>query len=139
MSCRALVIVLTAGAILAACGGGGGGGGGPTDPNPPGTPAVVTVQLDEFAYDPRSVTIDPGQTVRWVLGGSDPTHTVTEIDGAFDSGFAFDTPGAAFQRTFTEADRNKTFNYACATHSDCCDMKGSIRVGDTAPPPNPGY
>lgn len=142
MSRRVVVFTLAAGALLVAgsCGGGGGGGGGtPTDPPPPAPPQAVTIDLTEFAYSPRSVNIEPGQTVRWVLRGSDRTHTVTEIGGAFDSGFAFNAPGATFQRTFGEADRNKTFNYRCATHSDCCDMKGSIRVGQGAPAPNPGY
>lgn len=141
MSRCALAFAVVAGGLLAACSGGGGGGGGgnPTEPNPPGQPSAVTVELDEFSYSPRSVTIEPGQTVRWVMRGSDPTHTVTATDGAFDSGFVFDAPGASFQRTFSEADRGETFNYSCATHSDCCDMKGSIRVGANAPPPNPGY
>lgn len=138
---RALAFALAAGGLLIACGGGGGGGGGgtPTDPAPPGGPSSVTVELTEFDYSPRSITIQPGQTVRWVMRGDDPTHTVTALDGAFDSGFVFTSAGATFERTFTDADRDLTFNYSCATHSDCCDMKGSIRVGEDAPPPNPGY
>ena len=142
MSRRVVLFTLAAGALLVACSGGGGGGGGggtPTDPPPPAPPQTVTIELDEFTYSPRSVTVEPGQTVRWVMRGADPTHTVTALDGAFDSGFAFDAAGDAFQHTFTEADRGKTYNYSCATHSDCCDMKGSVRVGQSAPPPNPGY
>ena len=46
---------------------------------------------------------------------------------------------AAFERTFGSEDDGRTFEYACTTHSDCCDMKGSIRVGVSAPPPAPGY
>jgi plastocyanin len=137
---RGFVSALVVGGLLAACGGGGGGGGGnPTDPPPPGGGTVVTVELDEFTFQPRSVTVEPGQRVRWVLRGSDTTHTVTALDGSFDSGFAFNTPGATFERAFTEADRGTTFNYNCASHADCCDMKGSVRVGSNAPPPNPGY
>ncbi|HUP42909.1 MAG TPA: metal-binding protein, partial [Thermoanaerobaculia bacterium] len=83
MARATLAFALAAGGVLVACGGGGGGGGTPTDPNPPSNPSVVTVELNEFAYEPRSVTIQPGQTVRWVMRGSDPTHTVTAIDGAF--------------------------------------------------------
>jgi plastocyanin len=134
---RGLVSALVVGGLLAACG--GGGGGYPTAPNPPGGGAVVTVELEDFVYQPRSVTVEPGQTVRWILRGNDTTHTVTAIDGSFDSGFAFTAPGATFQRAFTEADRGKTFNYDCSSHTDCCDMKGSVRVGADAPPPSPGY
>lgn len=136
-----LVLTLTACAVLAACGGGGGGGGDtPTQPPPPpGDPGVVTVNLTEFDYSPRQVTVQPGQTVRWVHRGGDPTHTVTARDGGFDSGFAFDSAGNAFEHTFTAADNNQTFEYRCASHADCCDMKGSIRVGADAPAPDPGY
>lgn len=139
-----LVSALAVCAVLAACGGGGGGGGGgtPTQPNPPNPPAdpnVVTVNLSEFAFSPRQVTVDPGQTVRWVLQGTDPTHTVTALDGRFNSGAAFRSTGDTFEQTFTAADNDQTFEYRCAAHADCCDMKGSVRVGANAPQPDPGY
>jgi plastocyanin len=141
MKHSSLVTALAVCAVLAACGGGGGGGGGgtPTQPNPPANPNVVTVNLNEFAFSPRQVTVEPGQTVRWVLQGSDPTHTVTALDGRFNSGTTFGSTGATFQQTFSAADNNQTFEYRCASHADCCDMKGSVRVGANAPQPDPGY
>ncbi len=140
MTCRRLALALTSCALLVACGGGGDGGGGtPTQPPPPGDGSVVTVNLTEFDFSPRQVTIEPGQTVRWVMRGNDPSHTVTARDGAFDSGFAFDSAGATFEHTFTAADDGETFEYACVSHQDCCDMKGSVRVGEDAPAPDPGY
>lgn len=138
LSPRSLVLSGTLATLLAAagCGGGGGGnGGGPTAPNPTG--AVVTVEVSEHVFEPRSVTVTAGTTVRWVMRGADPTHTVTATDGAFDSGTVFTRAGATFERVFNEDGR--TFNYACQAHDACCSMRGSVRVGDTAPPPNPGY
>ncbi len=135
---RTCVLVATLLLTLAVgtCSGGGGGNGGPTAPP---APAGSTVELQDFRYTPMSLTIQPGTTVRWVLRGGDLTHTVTAKDGTFDSGFVFTQQGALFERTFTEADRGKTFEYDCLTHTDTHGMKGSIRVGDSAPPPSPGY
>lgn len=133
---------LSSALIMTACGGGGGGGGGtgsPTAPPPPSGPSVVTVEVREHVFDPRSVTIQPGQTVRWVYRGQDPTHTVTARDGAFDSGFVFDQQGNTFEHTFGAGTDGQTFEYSCLSHSACCDMKGSVRVGSNAPAPDPGY
>lgn len=139
---RCLATILFLGAAAAAltapgCGGGGGngGGGGPTDPGP--VTQTVTVELSDFAFSPRSVTIQPGTTVVWVLRGNDRTHTVTALDGAFNSGAVFTQPGATFQRTFSQD--GQTFDYRCTAHADCCNMQGSVRVGNSAPPPRPGY
>lgn len=118
--------------LLISCG--GGGGSSPTEPR---VPNVVTIQVKENTYEPRSVTIEPGDTVRWVMAGSDPTHTVTARDGAFDSGTVFTGAGAAFERRFNAA--GVTYEYSCKEHSDCCNMKGSIRVGAAAPPPGNDY
>ncbi len=131
---RIMTLLLAAGSVLAAtCG--GGGGGGPTAPGP--VAQTVTVELHDNSYAPRSVTIEPGDTVVWVLRGNDRTHTVTAVNGAFDSGATFTQPGATFRRTFTQA--GQTFDVRCASHAVCCNMRGSVRVGSGAPPPSPGY
>jgi plastocyanin len=126
--------VLAAGWL--ACG--GNGGGSPTAPNAP-APQAVTVELRDFAFGPRSVTVQPGGTVRWVMRGTDPTHTVTALNGAFDSGPVFTQNGATFTRTFPAAEAGRTFEYRCTAHAACCSMQGSVRVGENAPPPGPGY
>ena len=118
-----------------ACGGGG-GGGGPTAP--PG-PVQILVELRDFEFMPKSITVQPGDTVTWRLVGDDKTHTVTAQGGVFDSGFTFTQVGATFSRAFTETDRNKIFEYWCQSHQVSNMMQGSVRVGDTAPPPSPGY
>jgi len=134
-----LLLALTATASLAvnSCGGGGGGGYGGGSPTEPPRPAqVITVQVKDFSYEPKSITIEPGDTVRWVLSGSDHTHTVTALNGAFDSGAVFTGSGAMFERRF---DTVGTFDYSCKSHKLCCQMQGSVRVGSNSPPPSPGY
>ncbi len=141
LSNRAALALLTSVAaalgLVLACGGGG-GGGGPTAPPAP-NPQAVTVELSEHSFSPKQIVIQPGETVAWVMRGSDPTHTVTALNGAFDSGAVFTAPGATFRRTFSAADSGRTFEYRCQAHADCCSMRGSVRVGSDAPPPGPGY
>lgn len=124
-----------------ACGGGGGGSNNPAGPPPPGGGGgeVVVVNLDDFSFVPRRVQIDPGTTVRFVLRGTDPNHTATAVDGRFDSGLVFQAPGDSFEVDFTAADNNMTYDYSCGSHAQCCNMRGSIQVGNNAPPPAPGY
>jgi len=71
--------------------------------------------------------------------GNDRSHTVSDENGAFNSGLVFTAAGAAYEHTFTEADRDKTFEYRCNAHQLCCQMQGSVRVGSNAPAPRPGY
>lgn len=121
---------------LFACG--GGGSKSPTSPTSV-TAQVVAVEVRDNLYEPRSVSIRAGDTVRWVFRGSDPTHTVTEVNQLWDSGFVFTQAGATFERRFTESDDGKTFEYSCRSHKECCQMQGSVRVGANAPAPRPGY
>jgi plastocyanin len=126
-------------AALAACGGGGSHTPTAVVPPPPTTNQVITVEVLDNRFEPKSVQIQPGDTVRWVFHGSAPGHTVTAENGAFDSGFAFTQPDATFEHTFTTADADQTFQYRCTSHFLCCMMQGSVRVGAGAPPPAPGY
>lgn len=134
-----LVLATIAASLVGySCGGGGGngGGGGPTAPPAPRLGQTHVVQVSDFSYSPKSITIEPGDTVRWVLNGSDRTHTVTASNGAFDSGAVFTASGATFERRFDTAG---TWNYSCTAHRQCCQMQGSVRVGGSSPPPDPGY
>jgi plastocyanin len=132
--CLALAAVLATVLLVWACG----GGGGYSSPTSPSGPKTVVVTVSDDMYTPKSVTINPGDTVQWVLApGSLTTHTVTDTGGAFDSGFIFTTAGVTFSQKLSQA--NVTYNYSCKTHGACCGMKGSVLVGDAAPPPNTGY
>lgn len=124
--------------LLIAC---SSGSDSPSAPPPPPPPSddVVVVNVDDNFFDPRSVQIEPGQTVRWILRGRMTNHTTTEMDGVWDSGFVFTSSGATFEHTFGQADDGKTFEYFCETHWTSDQMQGSVRVGENAPPPRPGY
>ena len=106
-------------------------------------PKMVTVEVLDFSYNPKSIQINRGDTVRWVLVGTNPSHTVTALSTAFDSGFVFLNPGDTYDVTFNQD--NVTLEYSCQSHTTCCvvgqagDMKGSVLVGSGAPPPMTGY
>ncbi len=131
-----LLAVLAVPLIISSCGGGGGGSSSPTAPPAPAPPVVVVVQVRDFGFEPRSITVQPGDTVRWVLAGADRTHTVSARDGSFDSGVSFSSAAGVFERRFDTAG---TWEYWCSSHRDCCSMQGSVRVGTNSPPPIPGY
>ncbi len=92
---------------------------------PPATPAaspvagVASVRIANLAFDPEAITIPAGSAVTWTNDDATP-HTVTAVDGQFDSGI-FDT-GASFSWTFPEPG---TFAYHCQIHPS---MQGSVMV-----------
>lgn len=83
---------------------------------------TYTVHIKNFAYDPATVRIAPGDTVRFVNDDQE-AHTVTASDRSFDSG-GLDT-GDGWTATFKKPGR---FTYFCALHPW---MKATIIV--TAP------
>jgi plastocyanin len=136
-SCLIAMTVTAVLAAFAACS--GDDDDSPTAPPVPNPAGIVTVEVQDFRFEPRSVTIQPGQTVRWVLRGPTTTHNVVHNGGAFDSGFVFTSQGATYERTFPSGENGQTFEYRCTTHVGCCQMQGSVRVGSGAPEPGPGY
>jgi plastocyanin len=81
--------------------------------------ADIEVSIDNFVFNPQTVTVKAGDTVSWV-NHDDIPHTVTSSAGAFRSkaldtadkfSFTFATPGS--------------FKYFCALHPH---MTGSIVV-----------
>ncbi|HXO19808.1 MAG TPA: plastocyanin/azurin family copper-binding protein [Thermoanaerobaculia bacterium] len=120
--------------LLVSCG--GGGGKSPTEPAP--TPQTVVVQVFDNYFSPKSIVVQPGDTVHWVRVGANPAHTVTANDGAFNSGANGLAPaGSTFDHMFNDA--GATHTYYCLVHGACCMMQGSVRVGNAAPPPPAGY
>jgi plastocyanin len=76
------------------------------------------------AYQPSQLTVGLGQTVLW-RDESFGQHTVTSVDGLFNSGVM--SSGSSFAMTFAKAG---TFDYVCTIHPT---MKGSITVLPIAP------
>ena len=128
---------LTSLALLTALACGGSSGGTPT--SPPAPAGVQIVEILENRFEPKQLTVQPGTTVRWVLRGNADNHTTTEMETTWDSGFVFLNSGDTFEHTFSAADEGSTFEYSCVSHKACCEMQGSVRVGDSAPNPSPGY
>lgn len=86
---------------------------------------------NSWGYEPAKVEVEVGTTVTWVNNGAQ-THTVTDDDGAFDSGDM--APGDKFTYTFKKAG---VFNYNCTPHPW---MKGTVSVhepGKKAPQEEP--
>jgi len=83
----------------------------------------VEVKIDNFTYNPQTITVKPGTTVVWT-NHDDIPHTVTSKTGAFKSK-ALDTDDK-FSFTFTTPG---SYDYFCALHPH---MTGSIVVEASA-------
>jgi plastocyanin len=86
---------------------------------PTGVPAEVEIKIASFAFDPSSVTVKVGATVKWTNEDS-ASHTITADDGSWDSGSL--GKGKSFSQVFTQAG---TFTYHCTIHPS---MKGTVVV-----------
>lgn len=109
-------------------------GASPTTTAPGGSGTAtgpVTVQVVNRTYQPASLVVDPGTTVRWE-NIDDRPHTVTANDRSFDSGI-FST-GGGYSRTFTTPG---TFEYFCTLHPDMVATVSVRGSGGAVPPPPP--
>ncbi len=86
-----------------------------------GQGGTVSVSIVDFAFNPKTITVPVGTTVRWTNNGSAP-HTVTSTSSprAFDSGTL--NPGDSFEFTFKTAGQ---FPYFCEIHPS---MRGMVIV-----------
>lgn len=119
----ALMVVLTATMVLAGC----------VEPEYRGRvcyggTATATVAIVNFAFEPEDFCVVEGKTVTWTNEGSE-VHTVTAVDGTFDSGDI--APGETFESAFNATG---TVEYHCRYHSTVGDdgsrsgMVGVLRV-----------
>jgi plastocyanin len=88
-----------------------------------------------LVFSPSSVTIRPGDQVKWTWGSDG--HSTTSgspgmPNGIWDSGIH--NQGATFTRTFNSAG---TFPYYCTPHGGCCNMVGTVTVVNATPTPTP--
>ena len=89
----------------------------------------VSVEIKNFAFEPKTVAIKVGQTVTWTNQDS-VAHTVAG-DGGIDSGDL--SKGKSYSKTFDTAG---TFNYHCSIHPS---MTGQVIVEKSgAAPASPG-
>src|SRR6476661_10173415 len=89
----------------------------------------------ELVFSPSSVTIHPGDQVRWTWSSSG--HSTTsgspgQPNGIWDSGIH--NQGATFTRSFNSPG---TFPYYCVPHGGCCMMVGTVMVVNASPTSTP--
>jgi plastocyanin len=80
---------------------------------------TASVKIDQFAFEPASLSIAPGTTVEWI-NHDDVPHTVVDVHGAFKSQ-ALDTDDV-FRHTFQEPGDS---HYFCSVHPH---MVGEVHV-----------
>jgi len=94
-------------------------------PPPDLSGADAVVHIHGMRFEPRHVTVKPGQTVVWV-NDDNVIHTVTSGSGTqpshapLSSGFLM--RGQTFRHTFGDAG---TFEYLCLPHLDQAAMRGA--------------
>jgi plastocyanin len=105
-----------------------GGGGGPktVDVGPGG----------QNVFDPETVYVKPGNTVKWVWKSGGHNVVPKSIpDGASWSGHEpLEDAGFEYEHTF---ETKGTYEYVCVPHASL-GMKGAVEVTDS-PPQNEGY
>lgn len=68
------------------------------------------VEIEDFAFTPKTLTIKVGTTVTWT-NKDNVGHTATSDSGVFDSGLLY--KGDSYSYTFT---KTGTFSYFCTPH-----------------------
>jgi plastocyanin len=95
---------------------------GPPTPAYPRPGATATVGAYDNYFQPTTINVPPGTTVRWMNYGMH-SHTVTSTTGLFDSGDL--KPGASYTATFP---RPGVYPYYCRYHTKE-RMVGTVVVG----------
>jgi parallel beta-helix repeat protein len=108
----------------------------PAGAPPPGPPpdlsgAAAVVHIRAMRFEPREVTVKPGDTVIWV-NDDNVVHTVTSGAGTLPTHAPLASPflvrGQTFRHTFVEEGK---FEYLCLPHLDQATMRGAlVRVSD---------
>jgi plastocyanin len=96
---------------------------------------VTVAPNGALMFSPSSVTINPGDTVRWTWAAtfhSSTSGTPGMPNGIWDSGIL--SQGATFTHTFNSAG---SFPYFCTPHGACCGMVGMVTVASATPSPTP--
>ena len=82
----------------------------PSEPSDEAPKKEASVNISNFTFNPKSVTIEKGGTITWTNNDS-AAHTATGDDGEFDSGEL--DQGKKYTKTF---DKTGTFKYHCEIH-----------------------
>ncbi len=90
----------------------------------PQTPVIssasqVTVEISNFDFFPRDLTVQQGSTVTWINGDAAP-HDATDVAGGWGTGTL--APGESATLTF---DSSGAYQYLCTIHPT---MKAALNV-----------
>src|SRR5262249_28123566 len=94
--------------------------------------ATQNVTLKDNLFDPKTITVQVGDTVMWMDQGQNE-HTVTADDGSFGSGELKVGEKTSFSATFP---KGGTFPYHCKYHA-ALGMVGRVVVQAAAAPAAP--
>lgn len=89
-------------------------------PHPLDAQSAVTVDIQDFSFQPHEWTIQAGAVVTWVNHDEWPHHVAAEDGKSFNSGII--ASGKEFRFTFGQPGR---YSYRCAVHPT---MAGVITV-----------
>jgi plastocyanin len=97
--------------------------------------ATQNVTLKDNEFDPKTITVNVGDTVMWMDQGQNE-HTVTADNGSFDSGDLKVGEKTSFSFTFSKAG---TFAYHCKYHGGAGGqgMSGTVVVQAAGAPAAP--
>ena len=92
--------------------------------------AEVAITITDSTFSPKNVTINPGDTIKWV-NASNMAHTATSDNGSFDSGTIIS--GQTFAAMFNASG---SYQYHCNFHGGAggTGMAGTITVASTVAP-----
>lgn len=91
---------------------------------------VVTVDSTNLRFTPSTLTINEGDTLRFVWGGQALPHNSVEENGVFDSG---DPERAVDYGHVFDYDSAGTYSFFCEPH-EAVGMTGSVTVLDIEAP-----
>jgi plastocyanin len=94
---------------------------------PPVHAADSAVSIQNFSFQPQSVTINVDETVTWTMKDANTQHTVTANDNSFSSTNL--NTAQTYAHTFGQAG---TFSYHCNIHPS---MTGTVTVVGGGPAP----
>ena len=95
---------------------------------------VVTVDSTNLRFTPSTLTINEGDTLRFVWGGQALPHNSVEENGVFDSG---DPERAVDYGHVFDYDSAGTYSFFCEPH-EAVGMTGSVTVLDVEAPADNG-
>ncbi len=95
---------------------------------------VVTVDSTNLRFTPSTLTMNEGDTLRFVWGGQALPHNSVEENGVFDSG---DPERAVDYGHVFDYDSAGTYSFFCEPH-EAVGMTGSVTVLDVEAPADNG-